>query len=48
MTATVFASVSGLSFTAVGQGEVGVVAALAAGLLFLLRDRFDLFNGSAE
>ncbi|WP_328781833.1 zf-HC2 domain-containing protein [Streptomyces canus] len=35
-------------FTAAGQGVAGAVAALAAGLLFLLRDRFDLFNGSAE
>ncbi|MFF4060874.1 zf-HC2 domain-containing protein [Streptomyces sp. NPDC001668] len=35
-------------FTAAGQGVAGAVAALATGLLFLLRDRFDLFNGSAE
>ncbi|MET8078837.1 zf-HC2 domain-containing protein [Streptomyces sp. NPDC005303] len=35
-------------FTATGQGVAGAVAALAAGLLLLLRDRFDLFNGSAE
>ena len=35
-------------FTATGQGVSGAVAALGAGLLFLLRDRFDLFNGSAE
>ncbi|MFJ8784686.1 zf-HC2 domain-containing protein [Streptomyces sp. NPDC102476] len=35
-------------FTAAGQGVAGTVAALAAGLLFLVRDRFDLFNGSAE
>lgn len=35
-------------FTAAGQGVAAAVAALAAGLLFLLRDRFDLFNGSAE
>ncbi|MFJ9154478.1 zf-HC2 domain-containing protein [Streptomyces sp. NPDC102270] len=35
-------------FTPAGQGVAGTVAALAAGLLFLLRDRFDLFNGSAE
>ncbi|MFF7645364.1 zf-HC2 domain-containing protein [Streptomyces canus] len=35
-------------FTAAGQGVAGAVAALAAGLLLLLRDRFDLFNGSAE
>ena len=35
-------------FTAAGQGVAGTVATLAAGLLFLLRDRFDLFNGSAE
>ncbi|MDH6451166.1 MULTISPECIES: zf-HC2 domain-containing protein [unclassified Streptomyces] len=34
-------------FTAAGQGIAGAVAALATGLLFLLRDRFDLFNGSA-
>ncbi|KOU56719.1 membrane protein [Streptomyces sp. MMG1533] len=34
-------------FTAAGQGVAAAVAALAAGLLFLLRDRFDLFNGSA-
>ncbi|MGW0418109.1 zf-HC2 domain-containing protein [Streptomyces sp. NPDC003015] len=35
-------------FTAAGQGVAGTVAALAVGLLLLLRDRFDLFNGSAE
>ncbi|MFF1305601.1 zf-HC2 domain-containing protein [Streptomyces sp. NPDC058307] len=35
-------------FTAAGQGVAGAVAGLGAGLLFLLRDRFDLFNGSAE
>jgi hypothetical protein len=35
-------------FTATGQGVAGAVAGLGAGLLFLLRDRFDLFNGSAE
>jgi hypothetical protein len=34
-------------FTAAGQGVSAVVAALAAGLLFLLRDRFDLFQGRA-
>jgi hypothetical protein len=34
-------------FTAAGQGVAAAVAALAVGLLFLLRDRFDLFNGSA-
>ncbi|MER7483528.1 zf-HC2 domain-containing protein [Streptomyces sp. NPDC126510] len=34
-------------FTAAGQGVAAVVAALAAGLLFLLRDRFDLFQGRA-
>ncbi|MFD5233087.1 zf-HC2 domain-containing protein [Streptomyces qaidamensis] len=34
-------------FTAAGQGMAAVVAALAAGLLFLLRDRFDLFQGRA-
>ncbi|WP_210592513.1 zf-HC2 domain-containing protein [Streptomyces sp. GESEQ-35] len=34
-------------FTAAGQGAAAAVAMLAAGLLFLLRDRFDLFNGSA-
>lgn len=30
-------------FTAAGQGVSGLVAALGAGLLFLLRDRFDVF-----
>lgn len=35
-------------FTAAGQGAAAAVAALAAGLLFLLRDRFDLFNASAR
>ncbi|MFF5966809.1 zf-HC2 domain-containing protein [Streptomyces collinus] len=34
-------------FTAAGQGVAAVVAVLAAGLLFLLRDRFDLFQGRA-
>ncbi|MEU0105254.1 zf-HC2 domain-containing protein [Streptomyces sp. NPDC006251] len=34
-------------FTAAGQGVAAGVAALAAGLLFLLRDRFDLFQGRA-
>ncbi|MGR4850331.1 zf-HC2 domain-containing protein [Streptomyces sp. LARHCF252] len=34
-------------YTAAGQGVAAVVAALAAGLLFLLRDRFDLFQGRA-
>ncbi|MEU9626357.1 zf-HC2 domain-containing protein [Streptomyces luteogriseus] len=34
-------------FTLAGQGVAAVVAALAAGLLFLLRDRFDLFQGRA-
>ncbi|MEW2610487.1 zf-HC2 domain-containing protein [Streptomyces sp. NPDC047880] len=34
-------------FTVAGQGVAAVVAALAAGLLFLLRDRFDLFQGRA-
>ncbi|AMW11358.1 hypothetical protein A4E84_18710 [Streptomyces qaidamensis] len=34
-------------FTAAGQGVAAVVTALAAGLLFLLRDRFDLFQGRA-
>jgi hypothetical protein len=34
-------------FTAAGQGVAAAVAGLGAGLLFLLRDRFDLFNGSA-
>ncbi|MFD7245188.1 cupin domain-containing protein [Streptomyces massasporeus] len=34
-------------FTVAGQGVSAVVAALAAGLLFLLRDRFDLFQGRA-
>ncbi|MET7691080.1 zf-HC2 domain-containing protein [Streptomyces sp. NPDC005483] len=35
-------------FTAAGQGVAGALTALGAGLLFLVRDRFDLFNGSAE
>ena len=35
-------------FTAAGQGVAAAVAALAAGLLFVVRDRFDLFNGSAQ
>jgi len=35
-------------FTAAGQGVAAAVATLAAGLLFLLRDRFEFFNGSAE
>jgi hypothetical protein len=35
-------------FTATGQGVSAAVAALACGVLFLIRDRFDLFNGSAE
>ncbi|GAA2319004.1 hypothetical protein GCM10010234_76660 [Streptomyces hawaiiensis] len=34
-------------FTVAGQGVAAAVAALAAGLLFLLRDRFDLFQGRA-
>ncbi|MEU2909702.1 zf-HC2 domain-containing protein [Streptomyces massasporeus] len=34
-------------FTVAGQGVAAGVAALAAGLLFLLRDRFDLFQGRA-
>lgn len=34
-------------FTVAGQSVAAVVAALAAGLLFLLRDRFDLFQGRA-
>jgi hypothetical protein len=34
-------------FTVAGQGVAALVAALAAGLLFLLRDRFDLFQGRA-
>ncbi|MFD5159503.1 zf-HC2 domain-containing protein [Streptomyces hawaiiensis] len=34
-------------FTVAGQGVAAVVAALATGLLFLLRDRFDLFQGRA-
>ncbi|MFD5480694.1 cupin domain-containing protein [Streptomyces hawaiiensis] len=34
-------------FTVAGQGVAAMVAALAAGLLFLLRDRFDLFQGRA-
>ncbi|NEB19871.1 zf-HC2 domain-containing protein, partial [Streptomyces coelicoflavus] len=29
-------------FTAAGQGVSGLVAVLGAGLLFLLRDRFDV------
>ncbi|MGW3290366.1 zf-HC2 domain-containing protein [Streptomyces sp. NPDC001002] len=32
-----------VQFTAAGQGVAAAVAALAAGLLFLARDRFDLF-----
>ena len=35
-------------FTAAGVGVAAAVAGLAVALLFLLRDRFDLFNGSAE
>ena len=35
-------------FTAAGQGVAAAVAALAAGLLFLGRDRFDLFQGSGS
>ncbi|MFE9773830.1 zf-HC2 domain-containing protein [Streptomyces sp. NPDC005931] len=35
-------------FTAAGQGVSAAVAALAAGLLFLLRDRFDLSRGRAR
>jgi hypothetical protein len=34
-------------FTVAGQGVAALVAALAAGLLFLFRDRFDLFQGRA-
>ncbi|MGI5455988.1 zf-HC2 domain-containing protein [Streptomyces sp. CA-249302] len=34
-------------FTAAGQGVAAGVAALAGGLLFLVRDRFDRFRGSA-
>ncbi|MEU1105867.1 zf-HC2 domain-containing protein [Streptomyces tibetensis] len=34
-------------FTVAGQSVAAAVAALAAGLLFLLRDRFDLFQGRA-
>ncbi|MGA5896858.1 zf-HC2 domain-containing protein [Streptomyces venetus] len=34
-------------FTPAGQGVAAVVTALGAGLLFLLRDRFDLFQGRA-
>jgi hypothetical protein len=34
-------------FTVAGQGVAAVVAALGAGLLYLLRDRFDLFQGRA-
>ncbi|MEV1083879.1 zf-HC2 domain-containing protein [Streptomyces sp. NPDC050211] len=33
-------------FTAAGQSTAAAVAVLAAGLLFYLRDRFDLFHGS--
>ncbi|NEB03930.1 zf-HC2 domain-containing protein [Streptomyces sp. SID13726] len=34
-------------FTTAGQSVSAAIAVLAAGLLFLLRDRFDFFNGSA-
>jgi hypothetical protein len=34
-------------FTAAGQGVAAAVAALAGALLFLVRDRFDRFQGSA-
>lgn len=34
-------------FTVAGQGVAALVAALAAGLLFTFRDRFDLFQGRA-
>ncbi|MCX5421829.1 zf-HC2 domain-containing protein [Streptomyces sp. NBC_00078] len=34
-------------FSAAGQGVAAAVAALAGGLLFLVRDRFDRFQGSA-
>ncbi|WP_405871463.1 MULTISPECIES: zf-HC2 domain-containing protein [unclassified Streptomyces] len=34
-------------FTAPGQGVAAAVAALAGGLLYLVRDRFDRFQGSA-
>jgi hypothetical protein len=34
-------------FTAAGQGAAAAVAALAVGLLFLVRDRFDVFHRSA-
>ncbi|MCI3272016.1 zf-HC2 domain-containing protein [Streptomyces cylindrosporus] len=34
-------------FTAAGQGVAAAVAVLAGGLLFLVRDRFDRFRGSA-
>ncbi|GGU37182.1 zf-HC2 domain-containing protein [Streptomyces coeruleorubidus] len=34
-------------FTVAGQGVAALVTALAAGLLFLFRDRFDLFQGRA-
>jgi hypothetical protein len=34
-------------FTVAGQGVAALVAALAAGLLFVFRDRFDLFQGRA-
>jgi hypothetical protein len=34
-------------FTPAGQGAAAAVAALAVGLLFLVRDRFDVFHRSA-
>ncbi|WAZ22614.1 zf-HC2 domain-containing protein [Streptomyces cinnabarinus] len=34
-------------FTAAGQGAAAAVAALAVGLLYFVRDRFDVFHGSA-
>ncbi|MCI3241467.1 zf-HC2 domain-containing protein [Streptomyces spinosisporus] len=34
-------------FTAAGQGAAAALAVLATGLLFLVRDRFDVFSGSA-
>jgi hypothetical protein len=37
-----------MPFTAPGQGVAAAVAALAGGLLLLVRDRFDRFQGSAQ
>ncbi|MET7691079.1 hypothetical protein ABZT06_24385 [Streptomyces sp. NPDC005483] len=41
------ATVAGRGLLSAPAGQ-GVVAVVAVGLLFLLRDRFDSFNGSAE